>query len=131
MSFASQTFLWLTLVLGLSTGVFLVWSWRRKQQAAARFVGSRLYAQLTVGVSLRLQILRRILAGIAVVAVLLALARPRWGTVDEETTASGLDIVVAFDVSRSMLALDSKPNRLEKARRAALDLVESSRADRL
>jgi len=131
MSFASQTFLWLTLVLGLSTGVFLVWSWRRKQQAAARFVGSRLYAQLTVGVSLRLQILRRILAGLAVVAVLLALARPRWGTIDEETTASGLDIVVAFDVSRSMLALDSKPNRLEKARRAALDLVESSRADRL
>lgn len=78
-----------------------------------------------------MQILRRVLVALAVITLLFALARPRWGFIDEETTASGLDVIVTFDVSRSMLATDAAPNRLEKARRAALDLVESSRADRL
>ncbi len=131
MTFASPPLLWLAAVLGPMTGLFLWWTWRRKQAAAARFVGSRLYAQLTVGVSPARQILRRTLAGLAVVALLLALARPRWGFNEEETAASGLDVVVAFDVSRSMLASDVAPSRLEKARRAVLDLVEVSHADRL
>lgn len=131
MSFASAPFLWLTLILGLLTAGFLWWTWRRKQQAAARFVGSRLYQQLTIGVSPALQILRRVLLAAAVVAILLALARPRWGFTEEETVASGLDVVIAFDVSRSMLGADVAPNRLEKARRAVLDLVDLSRADRL
>jgi Ca-activated chloride channel family protein len=131
MSFGSPPFFWLLLTLGPLTVFFLWWTWRRKQAAAARFVGSRLYAQLTIGVSPALQILRRILCAVAVIALLLALARPRWGFTEEETTASGLDVVVVFDVSRSMLAADVAPNRLEKARRAALDLVESSQADRL
>ena len=68
-----------------------------------------------------MQILRRVLVALAVITLLFALARPRWGFIDEETTASGLDVIVTFDVSRSMLATDAAPNRLEKARRAALD----------
>ncbi|HAB15571.1 MAG TPA: VWA domain-containing protein [Verrucomicrobiota bacterium] len=131
MNFASPYFLGLTAVLAPLTFWFLWWTWRRKQQAAARFVGTRLYQQLTIGVSERLQILKRVLLALAVVALLLALARPRWGYVDEETAASGLDVVVAFDVSRSMLATDALPNRLDKAKRAVLDLVDFSRADRL
>jgi Ca-activated chloride channel family protein len=94
-------------------------------------VRSRLFAQLTVGVSPALQITKRVLLGVVVVIVLLALARPRWGYVDEETTASGLDIMVVFDVSRSMLATDAAPNRLEKAKRAVYDLIDIGRADRM
>ncbi len=131
MSFASPSFLLLTVVLGSLTAGFLWWTWRRKQQAAARFVGSRLYRQLTIGVSPARQIFRRILVATAVVTILVALARPRWGFTEEETLASGLDVVIAFDVSRSMLGTDAAPNRLEKARRAVLDLVDLSRADRL
>ncbi|MBN9691064.1 MAG: VWA domain-containing protein [Verrucomicrobia bacterium] len=131
MTFASPPFLWLAAILGPLTAAFLWWTWRRKQKAAAQFVGTRLYQQLTIGVSPTLQIVRRVLFGVAVLALLIALARPRWGFIDEETTSSGVDVIVAFDVSRSMLATDATPNRLEKARRAALDLVESSQTDRL
>ena len=131
MTFGSPPFFWLTVLLGPATALFLVWTWRRKQQAARRFVGTRLYQQLTIGVSRELQIVKRAMLALAVISLLVALARPRWGYNDEETTASGLDIIVAFDVSRSMLAADAAPNRLEKAKRAALDLVESSRTDRL
>jgi Ca-activated chloride channel family protein len=131
MNFATPQYLWLAAFLLPLTAWFLWWTWQRKQQAARAFIRSRLFAQLTVGVSTPLQITKRILLGLAIATVLLALARPRLGYVEEETTASGLDIMVAFDVSRSMLATDAAPNRLEKAKRAAYDLVGLGRADRL
>ena len=60
----------------------------------------------------------------AVVAgVLLALARPQWGFAWEEAKQQGLDIIVAIDTSRSMLAQDVAPNRLERAKLAVIDLM--------
>lgn len=131
MKFATPQFLWLAALLGPLTAAFLWWTWRRKQRAAQAFVKSRLFAQLTVGVSLGRQIAKRVLLGAALVTLLLALARPQWGFIEEETTASGLDIIVCFDVSRSMLAADVAPNRLAKAKLAAADLLAISRTDRL
>jgi Ca-activated chloride channel family protein len=131
MNWATGQFLWLAAALAPLTAWFLWWTWRRKQRGAQVFVKSRLFAQLTVGLSPFRQIAKRVLLGLAVVTLLLALARPRWGYKDEETTASGLDIVVCFDVSRSMLGDDAKPNRLAKAKLAAFDLLSLSKSDRL
>lgn len=131
MNWGAPQFLWLTAALAPLTAWFLWWTWRRKQRAAQAFVKSRLFAQLTVGISRSRQILKRVLAGLALVVLVLALARPQWGYRDEETTASGLDIVVCFDVSRSMLGDDTKPNRLAKAKLAAFDLLGLSKSDRL
>jgi Ca-activated chloride channel family protein len=63
--------------------------------------------------------------------VLAALAGPRWGSSWEEAQQRGLDIVVAVDTSRSMLARDVPPNRLEKAKLAVFDLMRQARDDRL
>ena len=63
--------------------------------------------------------------------MLAALAGPRWGFTWEEARQRGLDIVVAMDTSRSMLARDVAPNRLEKAKRAAFDLMRQAKDDRL
>ena len=131
MNFATPQYLWLTAALLPLTAGFLVWTWRRKQAAARAFIRSRLFDQLTVGVSPGLQIAKRVLLAAALTAVLFALARPRWGYQDEETMSSGLDIMVVFDVSRSMLAGDAAPNRMEKAKRAVYDLLGLGRADRL
>lgn len=131
MNYATPQLLWLAAAMAPFVVWFLWWTWRRKQRAAQAFVKSRLFAQLTVGVSLSRQIAKRVLFGVALVTLLFAVARPQWGFIDEETITSGLDIVVCFDVSRSMLAGDVAPNRLAKAKLAAFDLLSFSRTDRI
>ncbi len=107
------------------------WSWRVKQKLIRQFVQSRLLANLLVGVSPRRQTFRLALLAAALAGVLLALARPQWGFVWEEAKQKGLDIIVAVDTSRSMLAQDVAPDRLEKAKLAAFDLMKQARNDRL
>jgi Ca-activated chloride channel homolog len=131
MKFANPQILWLLPVAVPLLTWFLWWAWRRKQALIAQFVQSRLLAQLTVGVSPLRQKARLALIVFAVAAALLALARPQWGFDWEEAKQRGLDIVVAIDTSRSMLAEDVRPNRLARAKLAALDLMKLARNDRL
>ncbi len=130
-NFAKPQMLWLAAACVPLLSLFLVWTWRRKQQAAAQFIRSRLWAQLTVGVSYPRQILKRVLFAFVVVLLVFTLARPQIGFIEEEARASGLDIVVCFDVSRSMLATDVSPNRLSRAKLAAYDLAGIAKTDRL
>ncbi len=130
MKFAVPQALWLLLLLPPLLA-FLWWAWRRKQSLVAQFIQSRLLSQLTVGVSLTRQKIRLALLVVAVTGIILALARPQWGFTWEEAKQSGLDIVVAIDTSRSMLAEDINPNRLERAKLAALDLMKICKNDRL
>ncbi len=130
MKFALPQLLWLLLLVPL-LAVFLLWAWRAKERLIAQFVQSRLLAQLTVGVSKTRQQVRLGLLVVAVGCAVLAMARPQWGFTWEEVSQKGLDIVVAIDTSRSMLAADIPPNRLERAKLAALDLMKLAKNDRL
>lgn len=131
MRFANPMFLWMLLVVVPLVSLFMIWSWRVKQKMIARFVQARLLAILTVGVSQTRQQLKLALLVCAVGFCLLALARPQWGYAWEEAHRKGLDIVVAVDTSRSMLAEDTVPNRLTRAKMAALDLMKLAKNDRL
>ena len=131
MTFAHPQMLWLLAAVVPLLAWFLVWAWRKKQAMIAQFVQSRLLAQLTVGVSARRQKLRLVFLGAAVALILFALARPQLGFAWEEVHQRGLDILVAVDTSRSMLATDVAPNRLARAKLAALDLMRAARSDRL
>ncbi|MEO7300919.1 MAG: VWA domain-containing protein [Verrucomicrobiota bacterium] len=131
MNFASPQFFWLFLFLVAPLCVLLFLAWRTKQKLIAQFVQSRLLANLTVGVSQTRQKIRLILLVAAVVFLVIAMARPQWGFSLEESRQQGLDIVVAIDTSRSMLAADLAPNRLTRAKLAALDLMRLSKNDRL
>lgn len=131
MTFAKPEMLWLlALTLPLLTW-FLVWAWRKKQHLIGKFVQSRLLAQLTVGVSRGRQKLRLVTLAAAVGLLLVALARPQLGYGWEEVRQRGLDIIVGLDTSRSMLATDLTPNRMTRAKLAALDLLKSAENDRL
>ena len=80
------------------------------------------------------QVARRLKNGIflaAFVSMVLAFAGPRIGWRWIEAHQTGVDMVVAVDVSKSMLAEDLSPNRLERARRLILDLLEESPGDRV
>ena len=131
MQFENSQMLWLVpLTLPLLIA-FLWWGWRQRLRLTAQFVRSRLLAHLTVGVSRTRQKIRLALLAAAVAAVLVALARPQWGFTWEETRQYGLDVLVAVDTSRSMLAQDVAPNRLTRAKLAALDLMRLAKSDRL
>src|SRR5262249_8754250 len=66
-----------------------------------------------------------------VAAVVVTLSGPRYGYHWEEVKRRGSDVVIALDVSRSMLADDVNPNRLDRAERAIVDLLEYLRGDRV
>jgi Ca-activated chloride channel homolog len=131
MDFAHPRFVWLALVITPMAAGFLWWTWRRKEAAIERFVRGRLRERLLIGVSPRRQILHRVLQVSALACLILALSRPRWGLGDEVARASGRDIVVCVDVSRSMTAGDVTPSRLTRAKLACYDLIHSATSDRL
>jgi Ca-activated chloride channel family protein len=131
MNFEQPIFLWLLAVVAPALGWFFWWAARRRARLAEQFVTARLLDQLTVGVSRRRQRVRAALALLAVALVFLALARPQWGFNWETAKQSGLDIIVAIDTSRSMLATDVAPNRLERAKLEALSLMGRAKTDRL
>ncbi len=70
------------------------------------------------------------LIGVGVFLLLIAAARPRWGKSTELVPATNRNIVVAVDVSRSMLAKDVRPNRLERAKADVADLIDALEGDR-
>ena len=69
-----------------------------------------------------------VVAGLAL--VLFAAARPQWGRTTEKVVERSRNVVVAIDVSRSMLAQDVRPNRLERAKADVADLIDSLDGDR-
>ena len=131
MRFEHPNFLWLLLVIPPAVAAFFWWSLKTRQRLMTQFIEARLLPALTAGVSVTRQKIRFALLTLAVALALVALARPQYGFSQEEIHLRGLDIVVAIDTSKSMLADDIAPNRLARAKLAALDLMQQAKADRL
>ena len=131
MRFENPNLLWLLLVIPPALILFFWWSERVRQKLLAQFVEARLLEKLTVGLSPVRRKWRFALVVLAVALLIFASARPQFGFDDEEVSQSGLDIVVAVDTSKSMLATDIAPNRLARAKLAAMELMQTAKADRL
>ena len=130
MQFGNKDFLWL--LLALPALVLFFWrASRRRQQLLAQFIQARLLSALTIGVSPARRKIRFGCLVTAVALLIIALGRPQYGFDLQKVEQRGLDIVVAIDTSKSMLAEDIAPNRLERAKLAALDLMQRSKSDRL
>ncbi len=129
--FERPEMLWLLLLAPPALIAFLVWAWRKRQRLLGEFIEPRLLVSLTAGVSPARRKLRYALLVGAVVALIFTLAQPQWGFDWEETKQRGLDIVVAIDTSKSMLAEDIAPNRLARAKLATQDLMQLAHSDRL
>ena len=131
MSFEHGSILYLLLVIPPALALFFWWAGRVRQRLLTQFVESRLLAQLTAGISPTRRKIRFALLVMAVATLIFAMAGPQHGFDLEEVQQNGLDIVVAVDTSKSMLATDIAPNRLERAKLAALELMQTAKADRL
>ena len=123
--------LWLLLVIPPALALFFWWASRTRQRLLAQFIQARLLSALTVGISPARRKIRFGCLILAVALLIVALARPQYGFDLQKIEQRGLDIVVAIDTSKSMLAEDIAPNRLERAKLAALDLMQRAKPDRL
>lgn len=108
-----------------------VYGFRNRAKRLASFADPALWSRLVPGFSRRRQILRVLLVLVAVACFLVALLKPRWGYHWEEVRRKGVDLVVAVDLSRSMLAGDVPPSRLERAKREIADLLDMLQGDRV
>lgn len=131
MNFVNSRVLWAIPVVLPGVIWFLWWAWRKRQALVRLFVSERLLPQLLEGYSPTRRKIKMALQVAAVLFLMLALARPQWGFVWEEANQQGRDILIAIDTSRSMLAGDMAPNRLTRAKLAALDLMRLAKNDRL
>ena len=130
MLWRTPAYLWLlpaVLVVGAALFVLL----RRRATALGAFAEAPLAARLAPDLDRRRWRWRTMLRLAALTLLVLALAGPKWGFHWQQMKRQGLDIIVAVDTSRSMLATDVKPDRLERAKLAVLDLVPLLEGDRI
>jgi len=126
--FANPDFFWLLLLLPLAA---LWYYFKRNEQSASLKISSTTGFGNT-GFLPKIKPLLFILRLLALAAIITALARPQ--TKDESTktkTTKGIDIVMAIDVSSSMLARDLKPNRLSALKKVAADFIKKRPNDRI
>jgi len=102
-----------------------------RRRAMDRFAASGMQRQLLASVSPAKRRWKQFAVIAALVFVIVALARPSWNPVAQEVTRRGRDVVFVLDVSRSMLADDLQPNRLERAKIAIGDCIDVLEGDRV
>ena len=131
MSFEDPVWLRITPILVLLFGGILAYGFRQRDALLGRFAASRLLDQLTEKASLTRAWIKAGCILLAVLAIGIAHARPQLGVEWSERKARGLDIVFILDSSKSMLATDLRPTRLDRAKLAIIDLIERLEGDRI
>ncbi|MCH2074865.1 MAG: VWA domain-containing protein [Puniceicoccaceae bacterium] len=131
MSFEDPVWLRITPILVLLFGGILAYGFRQRDALLGRFAASRLLDQLTEKASLTRAWIKAGCILLAVLAIGIAHARPQLGVEWSERKARGMDIVFILDSSKSMLATDLRPTRLDRAKLAIIDLVERLEGDRI
>lgn len=119
--------LWAVAVVALAAALAVV----LRRRDLRRFASVAMLKEIAAGFSVRRGLLRALLVSIAALATAVALARPGWNPRPKEVQRVGRDVVFVVDVSRSMLADDLFPSRLERAKLAIGDALEAIQGDRV
>lgn len=128
--FANPQYLWLLTLIPAFILLYALAA-RRRRKRLARFGNPETLAELMPDVSTGRVTLKFILFSAAVSLLVLAAARPQFGSKLREEKAQGVEMMLAVDVSNSMLAEDFEPNRLERTKYAINKLFEGLKQDRV
>ena len=128
MTFGSPQFIYLLAALPL-LGAFVWWALRQRKRAISRIGDPVLVQRLSLSASRRVRGLRVVLWFLGVFLLIVALARPQWGSDIQIVEQAGVQVMIALDVSRSMLAEDVKPTRLDRAKLEISDLISRLQGD--
>ncbi|MBN1818161.1 MAG: VWA domain-containing protein [Sedimentisphaerales bacterium] len=107
------------------------WNFYRKRRSLRRLAELSLLGHINDSVGLGRQMFKAVLLMIAFGVIVVALTRPAWNPHPRPVKRQGRDVVILLDVSRSMLAEDLRPNRLQRAKLAINDLVDRLAGDRI
>lgn len=119
--------LWLIPLIGGG----LLYAQKKRRETAIRFADQAMVERLMPAMQNGKTWFKAILLMMAVGLLIVSCARPRFGEYFEEVSVRGVDLMVLLDVSRSMLAEDVAPNRLERAKSDIVDLLQKLKGDRV
>tara|TARA_R110000796_G_scaffold183498_1_gene299901 strand:+ start:33443 stop:34441 length:999 start_codon:yes stop_codon:yes gene_type:complete len=126
--FANPQFFWLLLLLPVA----VLWYFFKRKEETASLKISSIKGFSTDSILPKLKPLLFVIRLLALAAIITALARPQTEDISSKTkTTKGIDIVMAIDVSSSMLARDLKPNRLAALKKVAADFIKERPNDRI
>lgn len=130
MRFENPEMLFLLLALPLA-GLFFWWSFRRKRRLLERFAHVAVIDRLIASTSRRKQVAKVVGLMAALALIVVALGRPQWGAKTRPIEKKGVDLLIAIDTSRSMLARDIPPNRLARAKQQLRGMIRRLQGDRV
>jgi len=130
MAWLYPQYLWALAAVPLVVALFLWAAWQR-QKAFRRFGERTLVSKLAAAVSTRRRRWKAALVVLGVLLLALTLAGPQIGSKLREIKREGIDLIIALDVSTSMMAEDVAPNRLERAKNEIKKLLNDLRGDRV
>ncbi len=130
MNWGYPEYIYLGIVLALMMLGGSVAAWFHRERVVGLFVSKERVRQLTTLMPTWEYWLRAGLVASAVVLISISLASPRWGYVLEKSKANSLDVIIAVDTSRSMLAEDLVPNRMKRTQLAIQELLKLGEGDR-
>ena len=122
--FASPNWLYVLVLLAVCAVAVLV-QWRALSRRRARLADDFLLDELTGGRSFRFRKTRWLLGLGALALWVVALANPQWGTRERVAAVQSTEVVLALDISESMLTEDVRPNRLSRAQNFLLDVIDA------
>ncbi len=130
MTFANPIILWALLLVPLAL-LFLRWAEYKRKSAIKKLGTPSLIQRLSLSVNWTGRKWQTRLWLIALALSLIALARPQWGSEVQVVEQEGVQVMVALDVSKSMLAQDIKPDRLTRAKMEISDLMKKLEGDEI
>jgi Ca-activated chloride channel family protein len=122
-------FIYLAIIPAIFVMFLLVLLWKKRKQK--QFADSNLIQKLIPERSIFKSVLKIIMLCIGLALLIIALVNPKMGTKLETVKRQGVDIVFALDVSKSMLAEDIAPSRLDKAKQIINKIIENLASDRV
>lgn len=128
--FANPQFLYLLLLLPLLAGLY-IWAGIRRRRRLKEYGDPELLEALMPAASVSRQSLKFWLLFAAFGLCCFLIARPQFGSKQETVTRTGIETVIALDISNSMLATDVTPSRLEKSKRIISNLVDQFKDDKV
>ncbi|MBN2764157.1 MAG: VWA domain-containing protein, partial [Bacteroidales bacterium] len=128
--FAHQELLWLLAILPIMIIVYAGFVWAKKK-SLNRFGDPVLLKELMPDASIVRSHLKFVLLLFSFGLLILAIAGPQFGSKIKEIKRKGIEIMIALDVSNSMMARDIEPNRLERAKQSIARLIDKLENDRL
>ena len=128
--FAHIEFLWLLLAIPVLVALH-IWITRRKRQQLQLFGDPELMAELMPNASRIRPHVKFALMLTALSLLIIGIARPQYGTKEQTVKRQGIEVMIALDISNSMLAEDVAPNRLERAKQMLSKLVDQMVDDKL